>query len=113
MPQQTIDGTRPPAYKLTIELRSNPLKPEGPLLLELRTYGAHGECQRAQAYSIVGLEADYVPTISQAIVEGYLYGDSWEAPFTAARRQHAIARRGRLTYETETAARRAPSKGKR
>ena len=113
MPQQSWLSDRTPAYRLRVELRTNPLKPEGPLLLEVATYGAHGECQRAQGYSIVGTEADWIPTILSAATEGYLYGDSWEAPFSAARRSHAAARKARLTHETEAAARRGRGKGGR
>lgn len=99
MPQHTLFGDDIAAYQLHLELRSDPLHPEAPLLVTIRTHDAKGELIREKAHRLVGIEADFAATLVQSVTEGYLWGDSFVAPFHAARRVHKAARNHRLTHD--------------
>ena len=97
MPQLPLFGPAP-AFGLTITFDSDPLRPEKPVVVTIRTRDAHGATQRMHSYSLVDIELDFAGELARAIVDGYLYGDSWVSPFISAERLRREAREHRLRH---------------
>lgn len=98
MPQLSFDPTMA-AYKLEVTISVDPLAPLGPMELRCTTFGASGKVQTTSSERFIEMEVDYVPSALQAIAEGYLWGDSWQAPHKALRNVKRAARDARLSRE--------------
>lgn len=84
-------------WSLTMTITTSPVHPEV-TLIDIRTLSKFAEILASYGCRLTGTECDYIPSMAQCAIEGYLYGAGSDAATKAARRMREEARKSRKLW---------------